>query len=84
MPPTTLSTDDKKPTSKKRTVSVYLRIMGEKMLVLLLVGALGVILPDLVAEVPFLPDTPNFKTYSGYLDIPNSKGKSLHYVLVES
>ena len=54
------------------------------MLVLLLVGALGVILPDLVAEVPFLPDTPNFKTYSGYLDIPNSKGKSLHYVLVES
>lgn len=41
-------------------------------------------LSDLVKLQPGLPDIPNFDTYSGYLDIPNSNGKSLHYVLVQS
>lgn len=39
---------------------------------------------DRVINLPGLPDTPNFAMYSGYLNIPNSNGKSLHYVLVES
>ena len=30
------------------------------------------------------PYTPSFSQFSGYLDIPNSNGKSLHYVFVES
>ncbi|CAG9333705.1 unnamed protein product [Blepharisma stoltei] len=41
-------------------------------------------LSDLVKNQPGLPEPANFDTYSGYLDIPNSNGKSLHYVLVES
>lgn len=41
-------------------------------------------LNDLVTNLPGLPDVPNFDIYSGYLDIPNSLGKSLHYVFVES
>ena len=41
-------------------------------------------LKDLVKNLPGLPDTPNFDMYSGYLDIPNSQGKSLHYIFVES
>jgi carboxypeptidase C (cathepsin A) len=44
----------------------------------------AVILKDYVTNLPGLPDTPNFDIYSGYLDIPNSLGKSLHYVFVES
>lgn len=37
-----------------------------------------------LTTLPFLPDTPNFDTYSGYLSIPDSGGKQLHYVLVLS
>ena len=39
---------------------------------------------DLVVNLPGLPDVPNFDMYSGFLDVPNSKGKSLHYIFVES
>lgn len=52
---------------------------------LLLFGlTLGAPFQDLVKNQPGLPDIPNFDTYSGYLDIPNSNGKSLHYILVTS
>ena len=52
---------------------------------LILVGlASAAILDDLVTSLPGVPVVPNFDIYSGYLDIPNSKGKSLHYVFVES
>ncbi|CAG9322916.1 unnamed protein product [Blepharisma stoltei] len=54
---------------------------------LLLIGtALSAPLADLVKNRPGLPadSPPNFDTYSGYLNIPNSNGKSLHYILVES
>ncbi|CAG9336337.1 unnamed protein product [Blepharisma stoltei] len=46
--------------------------------------AFGAPFQDLVINQPQLPDVPNFDTYSGYLDIPNSGGKSLHYILVTS
>lgn len=46
--------------------------------------ASGAILNDLVTSLPGVPVVPNFDIYSGYLDIPNSNGKSLHYVFVES
>lgn len=51
---------------------------------LLISAAFSAPLSDLVINQPGLPDLPNFQTYSGYLDIPNSEGKSLHYVLVQS
>ena len=52
---------------------------------LLLVGLASAAIPgDLVTNLPGLPNTPSFDIYSGYLDIPNSNGKSLHYVFVES
>ncbi|CAG9322917.1 unnamed protein product [Blepharisma stoltei] len=55
-------------------------------LLILVETVLGAPLADLVKNRPGLPpdSPPNFDTYSGYLDIPNSNGKSLHYVLVES
>ncbi|CAG9316598.1 unnamed protein product [Blepharisma stoltei] len=52
--------------------------------VLLLAVALAAPLSDLVIGQPGLPTPATFDTYSGYLDIPNSGGKSLHYILVES
>lgn len=39
---------------------------------------------DRVKGYPGVSETPNFLTYSGFLEIPNSQGKSLHYVFVES
>ena len=52
---------------------------------LILVGlASAALLKDLVTNLPGLPSTPTFDIYSGYLDIPNSLGKALHYVFVES
>lgn len=39
---------------------------------------------DRVLKQPGLPDTPNFETYAGYLPIPNSQGKELFYVMVQS
>jgi carboxypeptidase C (cathepsin A) len=54
------------------------------MLILLLCVANSAKLSDLVINLPGLPDVPNFDMYSGYLDVPNSLGKSLHYVFVES
>ena len=42
------------------------------------------ILKDLVTSLPGVPVVPSFDIYSGYLAIPNSKGKSLHYIFIES
>jgi cathepsin A (carboxypeptidase C) len=38
---------------------------------------------DLVKFIPQVPEQPDFKIYSGYLDIPGTT-KSLHYLFVES
>lgn len=46
--------------------------------------ASAVILQDKITTFPQFPEVPSFDMYSGYLDVPNSKGKSLHYVFVES
>lgn len=52
---------------------------------LILLGlASAVILKDKMTTFPNFPEIPSFDMYSGYLDVPNSKGKSLHYVFVES
>lgn len=45
---------------------------------------LGANLKDYVSQLPQAPAPYNFGIYSGFLDIPNSGGKSLHYVFVES
>ena len=37
-----------------------------------------------VGNIQYYPSTPSFATFSGYLNIPNSGGKSLHYMFVES
>ncbi|CAG9313335.1 unnamed protein product [Blepharisma stoltei] len=59
--------------------------MWRQFLFLLTLGvSLGAKLSDLVTNLPGLPDTPNFAIYSGYLSIPNSNGKMLHYIMVES
>ncbi|OMJ72156.1 hypothetical protein SteCoe_29467 [Stentor coeruleus] len=44
----------------------------------------GVILTDRMTSFPQFPEIPPFDMYSGFLDVPNSKGKQLHYVFVES
>ena len=55
------------------------------MLILFFVSfAQSVFIKDLVTDLSIFPDTPNFDIYSGYLSIPNSFGKALHYVFVES
>lgn len=41
-------------------------------------------LKDYVPNLPQAPVSYDFSIFSGYLDIPNSKGKSLHYVFLES
>lgn len=46
--------------------------------------ASGVILSDKMTSFPQFPEIPPFDMYSGFLDVPNSKGKQLHYVFVES
>ena len=52
---------------------------------LILLGlASGVVLKDKMVSFPNFPEVPPFDMYSGYLDVPNSNGKSLHYVFVES
>jgi len=43
-----------------------------------------VILKDKLTTFPGFPEVPSFDIYSGYLDVPNSNGKSLHYVFLES
>jgi carboxypeptidase C (cathepsin A) len=45
---------------------------------------MGANLQDFVTQLPQAPAPYSFGIFSGYLDIPNSKGKSLHYVFVES
>lgn len=53
--------------------------------VILLIGCgLGARPRDFVEKMPWVNETLNYAMYSGYLDIPNSNGKSLHYILVES
>jgi carboxypeptidase C (cathepsin A) len=44
----------------------------------------ALIIQDKVTFFPGFPEIPTFDIYSGYLDVPNSLGKSLHYVFVES
>jgi cathepsin A (carboxypeptidase C) len=44
----------------------------------------AVILKDRMVTFPGFPEVPAFDIYSGYLDVPNSKGKALHYVFLES
>ena len=39
---------------------------------------------DLVKSLPQIGKITGYEMYSGYLDIPNSNGKELHYVLVTS
>jgi len=51
---------------------------------MLLVGSLAANIKDYVPLLPQAPVPYDFSIYSGYLDIPNSQNKSLHYVLVES
>jgi carboxypeptidase C (cathepsin A) len=46
--------------------------------------ATALIIQDKMTQFPQFPVTPSFDMYSGYLDVPNSLGKSLHYVFVES
>ena len=46
--------------------------------------ASAVILKDKIVSFPGFPEVPAFDMYSGYLDVPNSKGKALHYVFLES
>lgn len=46
--------------------------------------ASAVILKDKMTTFPGFPEVPAFDIYSGYLDVPNSNGKSLHYVFLES
>jgi carboxypeptidase C (cathepsin A) len=46
--------------------------------------ALGANLQDYVPNLPQAPGPYSFSIFSGYLDIPNSGGKSLHYVFLES
>lgn len=41
-------------------------------------------LQDLMTSFPGFPDRPAFAVFSGFLDIPDSNGRSLHYVFVES
>lgn len=63
--------------------------MGRQVTVLLLALAAAYPLQDLMTSFPVIftqqyPYVPSFAQFSGYLDIPNSGGKSLHYVFVES
>lgn len=50
----------------------------------LVIAGLAANLKDYVPKLPQAPVGYDFSIYSGYLDIPNSQNKSLHYVLVES
>lgn len=50
----------------------------------LAIAAFAANLKDYVPMLPQAPTPYSFSIYSGYLDIPNSQNKSLHYVLVES
>jgi carboxypeptidase C (cathepsin A) len=50
----------------------------------LAVAVLGANLQDYVPQFPWAPSNYTFGIFSGYLDVPNSGNKSLHYVFVES
>jgi carboxypeptidase C (cathepsin A) len=63
--------------------------MRRQVAVLLLALASAYPLQDLMTSFPVsltqqYPYVPSFAQFSGYLDIPNSGGKSLHYVFIES